>query len=276
MELFEINPFVRFANKWAYIPIYKDFTLTYDYRLFFVTSGKISLIFENNSVLLEENQFVLIPPATKYMIEKIIDSEYFVLNFDMDFTNSTHSHPISPQSSETFDEREILSVNLYNTEPVLLSGCKNARRMLDEICQEYTAKNLFHNERISLLLKTIIVESTIYTQLDKTPKKVLEIKKYIEENLDKNITNQELGNKFGYHPNHINRLFKAHTQMSINQFITDVRLTKSADMINNTDLSITDISEQCGFCSSAYFIKKFKKKYGIPPLKFRNQKFNKI
>ena len=111
---------------------------------------------------------------------------------------------------------------------------------------------------------------------DKTPKTVDDIKKYIEKNYGKDITNTELSNVFGYHANHLNRLFKTHTKMSLHEFIIDVRLTKAVEMINNTDFSITKVGEMCNFSSSSYFIKKIKEKYGIPPLKFRNQKYGKI
>ena len=276
MELFEINPFVRFAQRRNYIPRYTNFVMTYDYRLFFSCHDEIGIAFENHSVLISENQFIIIPPATKYKILKVSDPDYIVLNFDMDFESSSHESTVSPCSPDEFKYKNILSKNLYNTEPIIFSGNENMKKMLTEMCDAYTKKSLYYMEKNSALLKNIIVESTIFTNLDKTPKTVDDIKKYIEKNYGKDITNTELSNVFGYHANHLNRLFKTHTKMSLHEFIIDVRLTKAVEMINNTDFSITKVGEMCNFSSSSYFIKKFKEKYGIPPLKFRNQKYGKI
>ena len=276
MELFEINPFVRFAHKRSYIVDYDDFVMAYDYRLFYVSRGAIEIIFEDTAVTLTENYMTVIPPATKYILKKLDDCEYIVINFDMDFAMFDHKNPQHPRSVGEFCKKAVLSVNLYNNVPIFLSGNENAKKMLSEICAEYTKKSFYSIEKSSAFLKSVIVESIIHTKLDKTPKIVNDIKKYIDENYDKAITNNGLGDKFLYHPNHLNRLFKTHTQRSIREFIIDVRLTKAVSMLNKTNLSITQIGEACGFSSSAYFIKKFKEKYGISPLKFRNQKFNKV
>lgn len=276
MELYEINPYVRFANKRSYIKPYENFVMAYDYRLFYVCSGSIEIVFEDQTANLTENRMTIIPPAIKYKIEKSDFCEYIVINFDMDFSMFLCTQPIPPQNAGDFDKNNILSVNLYNEVPIFLLGGEQSKKNLDEICVEYTEKSFYHNEKNSALLKSIIVESVIYTKRDNTPKIVDKIKKYIDGNYNKNISNKEIGDVFGYHPNHINRLFKTYIQMSIHEFITDIRLTKAITMISKTDLTIGQIGELCGFSSDAYFIKKFKEKYGISPLKFRNQKFNKI
>ena len=276
MKLLEILPFIRFADRISGISQYTDFVMAYDYRLIYMVKGTICCTFEDISYSVSENQILIIPPATKYMLQENLECDFIVLNFDMDCTNSEYSSSVTPCYEQEFDSKNILSVTLYNDNPLRLSCNDFVKHTLKEIVSNFTTKDIYYQEKCSALLKSIIVESIIFTNLDKTPKIVDDVKKFIEENYEKDITNGELGDKFRYHPNHLNRLFKAHTKMSLHEFIIDVRLTKASDMINNSDLSISQIGELCGFSSGAYFIKKFKDKYGIPPLKFRNQKFNKI
>ena len=70
MELFEVNPFVRFAQRRQHIPKYNNFVMTYDYRLFYAYSGTIEIVFEKNSVFLYENQFVSL---TKYTYNELLN-----------------------------------------------------------------------------------------------------------------------------------------------------------------------------------------------------------
>ena len=54
-------------------------------------------------------------------------------------------------------------------------------------------------------------------------------------------------------------------------YINDVRLSRAAEMLKNTDNKITYIAFLCGFEDSNYFSTAFKKKYGISPKIYRKQ-----
>ena len=59
--------------------------------------------------------------------------------------------------------------------------------------------------------------------------------------------------------------FKYMMNMTITAYLLEYRLTKAAALLESTDLSITEIAEQTGFCDVSYFIKMFRKKTGITP-----------
>lgn len=61
------------------------------------------------------------------------------------------------------------------------------------------------------------------------------------------------------------RKIKKNTQLSASQFIRQVRLKKSMQMLQQTSLNISEISFQVGFGSTSYFIKCFREYYGHPP-----------
>lgn len=63
--------------------------------------------------------------------------------------------------------------------------------------------------------------------------------------------------------------FKAFTNMSPIEYINEYRISKAADMLCHTSQNITEIFTSCGFCSSSYFGKLFKTKYGISPYQYR-------
>jgi len=61
------------------------------------------------------------------------------------------------------------------------------------------------------------------------------------------------------------RKIKKQTELSASQFIRQIRLQKSMDLLKTTSLNVSEISYQVGFGSTSYFIKCFREHYGHPP-----------
>ena len=55
----------------------------------------------------------------------------------------------------------------------------------------------------------------------------------------------------------------------------EYRLNTAKQLLDDTKMSITDISYHCGFSSNAYFGKIFREKYGMTPLQYRNRNIDK-
>ncbi len=56
---------------------------------------------------------------------------------------------------------------------------------------------------------------------------------------------------------------------SLSQLLTTARMAKAAHLLKHSYLSISSISDKCGFNSTSYFCKKFKDAYGFPPKVYR-------
>lgn len=67
------------------------------------------------------------------------------------------------------------------------------------------------------------------------------------------------------------RLFHASYGCSIFTYLTDYRLQKSVLLLSDSHLSVLEISDQCGFNSTSYFIKLFREKVGMTPLQYRRK-----
>ena len=71
-------------------------------------------------------------------------------------------------------------------------------------------------------------------------------------------------------PEHLSRTFKRETGFGFNEYLTLVRLQHAELMLRDRSAkSISDIAYSCGFNDSNYFSDRFKKAYGIPPLRYR-------
>ena len=61
------------------------------------------------------------------------------------------------------------------------------------------------------------------------------------------------------------RKIKQQTQLSASQFIRQVRLEKSMEILGQTSLTVSEVSFKVGFASTSYFVKCFREHYGYPP-----------
>ena len=64
---------------------------------------------------------------------------------------------------------------------------------------------------------------------------------------------------------------KQTTGMGTSEYINSRRIQKAEDMLLNTNLSVSEISDRLGFTYQRYFSTLFKKMKGISPSQFRNQ-----
>ena len=69
---------------------------------------------------------------------------------------------------------------------------------------------------------------------------------------------------------HLKALFKKNTGYSIMDYYTHLKLERAKILINEGNLSISDIAELLGYSSIHYFSRVFKAKTGITPTEFKN------
>lgn len=92
---------------------------------------------------------------------------------------------------------------------------------------------------------------------------------YINQNLDKNLTLEELANIVHLQPNYFIRIFKKYTHYSPISYVNKLKMDKAIQFVKNTDLHIKEISEQLGYCNEFYFSTTFKKVVGFTPKEYR-------
>ena len=73
----------------------------------------------------------------------------------------------------------------------------------------------------------------------------------------------------GYSRSQLYRILKRHIGISVNEYLTDLRLNTANKYIVYTDKSLEDIAEMVGYKSFSHFNKLFKNKFGISPAQLR-------
>jgi TolB-like protein/class 3 adenylate cyclase/Tfp pilus assembly protein PilF len=92
------------------------------------------------------------------------------------------------------------------------------------------------------------------------------ITKVIEENIsNEQFGVSELADEIAMSRSNLLRKVKKMTSLSVSQLINQVRLNKAMEMLNESSLTVSEISYEVGFNSPSYFIKCFRDQYGYPP-----------
>ncbi len=88
---------------------------------------------------------------------------------------------------------------------------------------------------------------------------------------DENFGASNLASLLGLSTSQTLRNVKAATGKSVNQYISEVKLTEAAKLIKETDFTSAEIAYKVGFSSPSYFNKTFRKRYGITPGGYKAQ-----
>lgn len=101
--------------------------------------------------------------------------------------------------------------------------------------------------------------------------RILKTIRYIDKNLDKPLSNEELSALANLATNSFARLFRECMNNSVQQYIQQRRIDQAVIMLHHSDLSIDEISSQCGFYDRHHFSRVFRRQTGIPPGIYRQK-----
>jgi AraC family transcriptional regulator len=92
---------------------------------------------------------------------------------------------------------------------------------------------------------------------------------YINDNLDKSLSLNELADTANFSSYYFHRIFVAVVGESINSYTNRTRIQKSARLLKFSNSPISDIAYECGFSSPSTFSRSFKQHFEITPSIFR-------
>jgi AraC-like DNA-binding protein len=83
------------------------------------------------------------------------------------------------------------------------------------------------------------------------------------------LTADEIARHVGLSPRHFSRLFAQELGMTVQEYLSILRIKKAKDLLLNSDMDVTGIAYSLGFNSSQYFITCFKRIEHVTPKTYR-------
>lgn len=186
------------------------------------------------------------------------------------------------KTSYDMNDRNIIeAINIYNLVMTLIYQQTNMY-FKENFTKPYELANSFSNlqQMMKYLTEQIsnLIMSNIGLNIDQlkndTFKNIIE---YINNNYSKSITFQGVSMLYSIAPSYLCQIFQRELNTTFTKYLTKLRLSKAKTLLIDTNLPITDISNECGFEQYYYFARVFKKDIGITPTQYRdNNKHNKL
>ncbi|KRF39118.1 helix-turn-helix transcriptional regulator [Paenibacillus sp. Soil787] len=209
--------------------------------------------------------------------------EPIVLSFEA-LKNSIRAGSVG-ESEKILQELEISYSAPVKIEVVELSQMQ-LLTALSEIVMELNlhhiipSSELFRTERTESILEMmtwirgLVVQMADYIEAGRTKghsELIHRVKDYIDEHLHEDLSLDLLSQLVSLSPSYISTLFADVLNVSFTEYVTKARLDKAAELLKaDRSLSVADIATKVGYRNSGYFITKFRTKFGVTPMQYRN------
>lgn len=95
------------------------------------------------------------------------------------------------------------------------------------------------------------------------------VEQYIQEHYGQVLSLDILAEKVYLTPHYLSSIFIQEKGIGINKYIKTVRMEKARELLRETNMKISDISERVGYSSLSYFCRSFRNEYGVTPDQYR-------
>ncbi len=230
------------------------FSLPYDHEtIVYVEKEKFQT--EPNTI------FCLSPEIIHHEVQNYLPPKYCAIFISRD---------LFEQSFKSY-HKELLHFNS------LVVGIKNnklnllIKNFINESQNIHSSREIILNN-IAVLITHEIIRNVIEYDFHETVLTnnliINEAVKYININFEQDITIEDLAKISNLSKSHFTKLFNGEMNVTPMVYLKTIRLQNAKKMLLANQLTITQISQQCGFNSPAYFTKLFKETFNETPKEF--------
>ncbi|WP_027378798.1 helix-turn-helix transcriptional regulator [Chryseobacterium daeguense] len=249
------------------------------FNLLFFLSQNINLEAEDCGAkfLFRKNQYILHYSSKESAAKLWTESQEFLKYLQIEMNYNYISNLINPESNkENADILECMIRNNYiflhkQTPPSMTVEMHIILREIISYSKKGVMQKLFVEAKIIKLLLLIFDQFNEKNTLEETPRIPFTVKKFVDENYHKNIKVEDIGRLIGINQNKIRREFKVQYNITVSDYMAELRMLKARKLIINKDLMIKEIAIECGYEYVQNFTRAFKKKFGMSPEKLRNE-----
>lgn len=232
----------------------------------FVQRGSCILHISNNeSITFNANEMMIIHSNLDHMFEagpkgvSLMQLEFLPEIFDQ----------FDPLSNTGF--KELAPFNIFSQENRLIKIVNNVRMMraVQRIVNELKDKNDYYEHLVVMYYAELLIlisrhMSETYLPLC-TNEALIKAIGYIRKNYDTDITITDIAGHVAIGERYLRKLFSTNLNLSPLDYLNQIRINKSIELLKHTDLSIKEVAFMSGFKSPQYFARVFKSRMNMTP-----------
>ncbi|WP_273319650.1 AraC family transcriptional regulator [Vallitalea guaymasensis] len=287
----ELNPYVRKVGKQGFGEWKNNYRKIYDYEWMYCIKGEAYYETKDTTHKLKRGTLLLIKPNVphKFWVDRGTKAENIWVHFDFKYRKDVYELDTYVKNNQSSYFQEELPQKNYLRQEYTINNTfilpeiiqiKNkdyieARYMdiLDAFVKHNATWQLMSKANLLLIIKDVLnqIEDDNYFKSFNTVDLPKRIKNYIDEYYFRKITRKEISKYLGYNEDYLGKTFKNKYGCSISAYSNFVKIEKAKEMLDKTDLLITNISELLGFNDVYYFCKTMKKITGYSPAGWRKR-----
>ena len=245
-----------------------------EFEIIYVRSGFLTVSISGESYIGKTGEAFVVSPGNLHLMGSQSGTvDYYTFLFPLKY--------ISFRTDDMLDEKLLEPLNSGH-----LMICPRVKDTAKELCEQlieiYEAKKDESESKITTQVRTKIILLQFILEMwkkgfvienDTSGRNTVEkeMVSYIQQNFTGKISLREFGEQFHLSEKYISRYFKEHFHITLSQYITHLRLEHAKQLLQDTDIPVTEIAMQSGYQNVSYFIRSFKKTYGVSPLKYRKK-----
>ncbi len=239
-------------------------------EIIYVLKGMVNISIDTDNYSIFKNEIEIINTNESHRIHSDEDNLVLIFHIDSSFLEKYYKDidniffytNTSKEDSQEGEEYLILKKLLAE----ILCEMVQRQEDYDEEIESIVIKLLFHI--INNFHYLISGEGDLSEeQFDRYHR----ISKYIFSNYNNNITLQDIAKKEFLSPDYLSHDFKNATGYSFTDLLNLTRVEEAMKLLLDSNMSLTEISEEVGFSHTRYLNKHFKNYYHLTPLQFRRK-----
>lgn len=234
----------------------------------YIKKGNCILHLGNESIYFGENELMIICSNVEHIFEAGPEGTTLM---QLEFLPEVFSRFNLDRNSE------LTPAALFSEENRLIKIVNNVRIMqsVQRVINELSAKNKYYQYLVVMYYAELLI--LIYRHMDEvylpvcTNESLRKAVSYMRLNYPSGITITEVAERAGVGERYIRKLFTQHLNLSPLDYLSQIRINKSIELLRNTEMSVKEICFACGFKSPQYFSRVFKQQMGMSPKEIAKQ-----
>ena len=236
------------------------------YEIYYLISGERNHFVGDKFLTIKKGDFVVIRPEVPHKTGGLSGTRVLIC-FNEEFLSNWLTKSAQAELLSFFDKTFIRPD----------SACQNEiLNTINDVEKAYFDKD---NAKIfSSLLQLILIlkKSSVATNKGNVSTTILQkAMEYAQNNYATINSLQDVADALFISKFHLCHLFSKYVEVSINSYLTKIRLKNATRLLVTSSKTITEVAIDCGFSTATYFCQVFKKEFGVTPLKYKTLKNNK-
>ena len=270
----QINPYVRFAGlREQSVNDYDTFVYAKDCRMFYFTDGFCTLYAGDEVFDIKKNDLVIVPALIPYFADyskKDSHTSLYNINFDYLSCDCTIDRAISVSTKKiTKTHQKVHITDFPFLDLPFKTNIEGLLPYFEKMAELYSKKSFYFKSEMNSYFSLVLSQVFKHILNEKSQNNISKVLDFIHLNYNQPLTNEEIGKKFGYHPNYLNKMFVTYTGSSLHKYLINYRIEKAQLFLGTKNLSVTEVAEKTGWRNLAQFSKAFKNITGTSPKNFK-------